>query len=161
MPSRWRLSTTSSIVGGGGSWNKCYKLRSDSKSHVEQHTVFDMAKIHSSTSCSDFASIQYTFDFRLRDPSAINCDRWQPAGNGGRHGICDVQLAIATISGASLINTLPLGDCFPGSCKWQIIIFSLSLPHNPAKSLPQTRPWLNHRIKLHTPPTKCSRRIVL
>lgn len=67
------------------------------------------------TSASERASIQYTFDLFRLDPNAINCDMWQPSGNGGRLGIWLVQLAIANISGASFTNILPAGDDLPGS----------------------------------------------
>lgn len=74
-----------------------------------------MKKITHLTSCSDFASIQYTLDFFRREPKAISCEIVQPSGSGGRFGICPVQCAIANISGASLTNILPAGDDRPGS----------------------------------------------
>lgn len=67
------------------------------------------------TSASDRASIQYTFDFFLREPNAISCDMWQPSGSGGRFGIWPVHWAIANISGASFTNTFPAGADRPGS----------------------------------------------
>lgn len=68
------------------------------------------------TSCSDWASIQYTFERFRRDPSAINCLTEQPSGIFGRFGICPVHWLIANISGASFTRILPLGDDLPGSC---------------------------------------------
>lgn len=67
------------------------------------------------TSSSLLATIQYTLHFFRREPTAINCDTWQPYGNVGRFGICPVQWAMATISGASFTSTLIDGVDRPGS----------------------------------------------
>lgn len=101
------------------------------------------------TSSSDFASIQYTFDFFRLEPNAINCETLQLSGSGGLRGIWTVQWAMANISGASFTNIFPAGDDRPASCNktrktingnrwkrqkrqiWFHKLFTMLFPHQP------------------------------